>query len=247
MISDSLGLTGKVLLITGATGIAGATARVARDQGARVFVASLPGEGADYEGDVSEEQHAAAAVETCLERHDRLDALFNVAGMSGRRFGDGPIHECSAEGWDRTLQVNLRSMFLMCRAALQPMLRQGSGSIVNMTSVLAFSPEPKYFASHAYAASKGAAIALTTSMAAYYAPLKIRVNAVAPGLVETPMSRRAQENKEIFEFIRDKQPVTAAMLAPEQVARAALFLLSDAAASITGQILTVDGGWSVSS
>jgi NAD(P)-dependent dehydrogenase (short-subunit alcohol dehydrogenase family) len=237
---------GRILLITGATGIAGAAARLARERGATAFVAALPGEGADYEGDLSEERHADAAVQACRDRHGSIDGLFNVAGLSGRRFGDGPVHECSAEGWDRTMQVNARSMFLMCRAALRVMMRQQSGSIVNMSSVLAFSPEPRHFASHAYAASKGAAIALTTAMAAYYAPMNIRVNAIAPGLVETPMSRRAQEDPGILEFIGGKQPLTQGMLTADHVAEAALFLLSDAAASITGQILTIDGGWCVS-
>jgi NAD(P)-dependent dehydrogenase (short-subunit alcohol dehydrogenase family) len=239
-------MTRKVLLITGATGIAGAAARLARARGANVFVAAMPGEGADYEGDLSEEQHADAAVQACVGRHGFLDGLFNVAGISGRRFGDGPVHECTLEGWDRTMQANARSMFLMCRAALRVMLRQQSGSIVNTTSVLAFSPERRHFASHAYAASKGAVMALTTAMASYYAPAKIRVNAIAPGLVETPMSRRAQEDAAIVDFIRRRQPLSDGMLSAEEIAEAALFLLSDGAASITGQIFTIDGGWCVS-
>ena len=246
MIPDPAGMTRKVLLITGATGIAGAAARLARARGASVFVAAMPGEGADYEGDLSEEHHADAAVQSCLTRHGSLDGLFNVAGISGRRFGDGPVHECTLEGWDRTMQANGRSMFLVCRAALRVMMTQQSGSIVNMASVLAFSPEPRHFASHAYAASKGAVIALTTAMAAYYAPMRIRVNAIAPGLVETPMSRRAQKDAAIVEFVRGKQPLSNGMLSADEVAEAALFLLSDAAVSITGQILTVDGGWGVS-
>lgn len=239
-------MEGKVLLITGATGIAAATARMAAAEGARVFVAALPEEHADYGGDLSQEEHAEGAVRACLERYGALDAVFNIAGISGRRFGDGPVHECTAEGWDRTMQANLRSMFLVCKAALRQMMKQQSGSILNMASVLAFSPEPRYFASHAYAASKGAVIALTTAMAAYYAPMKIRVNAIAPGLVDTPMSRRAQDDATIREFIQTKQPLSGGMLNADEIARAALFLLSDAAASITGQVLTVDGGWCVS-
>jgi NAD(P)-dependent dehydrogenase (short-subunit alcohol dehydrogenase family) len=238
---------GKVLLITGATGIAGAAADLARERGATVFVAALPGESADYEGDLSQEQHAEAAVQACVDLHGSVNGLFNAAGISGRRFGDGPVHECTVQGWDRTLEANARSTFLMCRAALRVMMRQKSGSIVNMSSVLVFSPEPRHFASHAYAASKGAIIALTTAMAAYYAPMKIRLNAIAPGLVETPMSRRAQDNPQILEFIRSKQPLAGGMLSPTTVAESALFLLSDAAAAITGHVLTVDGGWSAGS
>ena len=240
-------MQGKVLLITGATGIAAATAALARATGARVFVAALPGEEADYQGDLSQEEHAEAAVHACVERYGAPDAVFNVAGISGRSFGDGPLHECTAEGWDRTMQMNVRSMFLVSRSVLSRMMRRESGSILNMASVLAFSPEPRYFASHAYAASKGAVIALTTTMAAYYAPMKIRVNAIAPGLVETPMSRRAQQDNAIREYLREKQPLPGAMLSADAVARAALFLLSDASGAITGQVLTVDGGWCVSS
>ena len=103
-----------------------------------------------------------------------------------------------------------------------------------------------HFAAHAYAASKGAIIALTQSMAAYYAPHGIRVNAIAPGLVRTPMSARAQMSPEIQEFIRGKQPLKGAMLEAEEVARVAVFLLGAEAAQITGQVVTVDGGWTVS-
>jgi NAD(P)-dependent dehydrogenase (short-subunit alcohol dehydrogenase family) len=114
-----------------------------------------------------------------------------------------------------------------------------------MASVLAFSPEPRHFATHAYAAGKGGAIAMTRSMAAHYAPGKIRVNAIAPGLVRTPMSQRAQASPELQEFVARKQPLAAGMVEADDVARAALFLLSDEARAITGQVLTVDAGWSV--
>jgi NAD(P)-dependent dehydrogenase (short-subunit alcohol dehydrogenase family) len=247
---------GGILLITGATGIAAATARLAVEAGARVFIAALPGGGVEalaaetnsgfYAGDLAQEPHAESAIRACLDRHGRLDALFNVAGISGRSFGDGPVHECAAEAWDRTLNANARSTFLMCRAAVRQMIGQQSGSILNMASVLAFSPEPRHFASHAYAASKGAIIALTTAMAACYAPMKIRVNAIAPGLVDTPMSRRARDNEEIRAFIEHKQPLASGMLNAGEIARTALFLLSGGASSITGQIVTVDGGWCVS-
>jgi NAD(P)-dependent dehydrogenase (short-subunit alcohol dehydrogenase family) len=196
-------------------------------------------------GDLSVEQDAESAVAACTDRYSGIDAVFNVAGISGRRFGDGPLHECTVDGWDVTLANNARSTFLVCRAAVRYMLTRGGGTIINMTSVLAFSPEPGYFATHAYAASKGAIIALTTAMAAYYAPNSIRVNAIAPGLVATPMSRRAQEDPDILSFLGHKQPLRAGPLKPEDVAEAAIFLLSDAASAITGQVVTVDAGWSV--
>jgi NAD(P)-dependent dehydrogenase (short-subunit alcohol dehydrogenase family) len=140
----------------------------------------------------------------------------------------------------------------MCREVVNQMLRQSvgensqRGSIVNIASVLALAPEAAHFATHAYAASKGAIISLTRAMAAYYAPHKIRVNAVAPGLARTPMSARAQNDPAILELMKTKQPLAEDLIAAEDVADAALFLLSDKARTITGEILAVDAGWKVS-
>jgi NAD(P)-dependent dehydrogenase (short-subunit alcohol dehydrogenase family) len=253
------GLQNKVCLITGSTGIAAATARSAVCGGARVFIAGKDGDscralageiGCDYHiADLTRSEAVAEAVGRCVARYDRVDALFNVAGISGRRFGDGPLHECSEEGWDVTMETNLKSTFLMCRAVVRVMLDQTSnesglrGTILNMASVLAFSPEPKFFATHAYAASKSAIIGLTQAMAAYYGPHNIRVNAIAPALTRTPMSERAQQNTEILEFIRAKQPLCGDLIEAEDVARAAVFLLSDESRYITGEVLAVDAGW----
>jgi NAD(P)-dependent dehydrogenase (short-subunit alcohol dehydrogenase family) len=143
-------------------------------------------------------------------------------------------------------------MFLMCREVIRQMLAQPvsenglRGTILNMASVLGFSPEPKFFATHAYAASKGAIIGMSRSMAAYYAPHKIRVNVIAPSLIRTPMSQRAQEDPEIRALMKTKQPLCEDLIEAEDVARAALFLLGDDARVITGDVLTVDAGWSVS-
>jgi NAD(P)-dependent dehydrogenase (short-subunit alcohol dehydrogenase family) len=234
---------------------------MARAAGAHVVVASRDPEstfalgeeiGCEcWVGDLLDANAAESVLQHCLSRWARVDGLFNVAGLSGRRFGDAPVHECSDEGWDVTLANNLTTMFRMCRAVVGRMLEQSPdeagmrGSILNMGSVLAVSPEPRHFATHAYAAGKGAAIALSRSMAAYYAPHKIRVNVVAPGLVRTPMSQRAQENPELLEFVRKKQPLAEGMADAEDIARAALFLLSNDARAITGETLAVDAGWSV--
>jgi len=258
--------TGKTLMISGATGIAASAARVAGAEGARVFVVALgedecaaireelETEGVAVRtlaGDLTRPETARRAVAECADAFGRIDGLFNVAGGSGRRFGDGPWHECSDEGWQATLAMNLTTTFLLTREVLNQMLRQERGengqrgAIVNTGSVTAFHPQPDYFATHAYAASKGAIEALTKAAASYYARWKIRVNAVTPGLVRTPMSRRAQGGNEIMEFISRKQALAGGILEPEDVARAALFLLSDEARHITGQVLTVDGGWRV--
>lgn len=257
----------KTYVITGSTGIAAATIKLAAREGHAVFFVSrdeascraLAEElGAEnnlfgfHVADLTEPEAVAKAVQQCVSQFGRIDALFNVAGISGRRFGDGPIHECSVEGWQATFDNNAKTTFLMCREVVNQMLRQPisenglRGSIVNMASVLALSPEAGHFATHAYAASKGAIISLTRSMAAYYALHKIRVNAVAPGLVRTPMSARAQNDPAILELMKTKQPLAEDLIAAEDVAEAALFLLGDGARNITGEVLTVDGGWRVS-
>jgi NAD(P)-dependent dehydrogenase (short-subunit alcohol dehydrogenase family) len=260
-------LRDRVCVITGSTGIAAVTAELAVREGAMVFIAgnaedscpalaqALRGQGGICDAcvaDLTLESSAAKVVAQCLARFGRIDALFNVAGISGRKFGDGPIHECTERGWDTTMDTNVKSMFLMCRAVIGSMLQRPvhekglRGSILNMASVLAFSPEPRFFSTHAYAASKGAIISLSKAMAAYYAPHKIRVNVIAPGLVRTPMSLRAQETPEILDFIKTRQPLSADLIAPAEIAGAAVFLLSDEARSITGDVLTVDAGWSLS-
>jgi NAD(P)-dependent dehydrogenase (short-subunit alcohol dehydrogenase family) len=254
-------LKGKVLIITGSAGIPAAFAQLAAGAGARLVIATgdersgweLAGRtGAEmWIGDLTRAESAESVVALCLSKFGRVDALFNAAGLSGRRFGDGPAHECTDEGWDVTLAQNLGIMFRMCRAVIGLMLQQEPGdngirgAVLNMGSVLAEAPEPRHFATHAYAAAKGAVVSMTRSMAAYYAPHRIRVNAIAPGLVRTPASERAVGDPELIEFIRKKQPLTGGMVDAEDVARAALFLLGEEARSITGEVLAVDAGWRV--
>lgn len=260
-------LQGKSLLISGATGIAASTVKLALEAGGRVCVVSL-GQ-ADCEalrqsvcvgedrlvtltGDLGEASTADRAAALCRDAFGRIDMLFNVAGISGRRFGDGPVHECSEEGFDMTVRGNLRTLFLLSRATLRQMLEQEPandgmrGAILHMATVTAYSPQRDFFATHAYAAAKGGVVGLTKAMASYYAPHKIRVNAIAPGLVRTPMSLRAQSNQAILDFMRHKQPLAEDMLEATDVARTAIFLLSDAARMMTGEVVGLDAGWSVS-
>jgi len=259
-----ISLDNRVLLITGASGIAASTAMLAAESGARVFFAAnneeqclglaetliATGAEADYRvADLSLSAEAGSTVSQCLSRFGRIDAHFNVAGISGRRYGDGPVHECTDQGWNVTMDANVTSTFLMCREVVKVMLDQTPnesglrGSVLNMSSILAISPEPDHFATHAYAAGKGAIISLTKSMAAYYAPMKIRVNAIAPGLTRTPMSARAQSDPVILDLMKTKQPLAEDLIEAEDVARAALFLISDDARYITGEVLTIDAGW----
>jgi NAD(P)-dependent dehydrogenase (short-subunit alcohol dehydrogenase family) len=243
--------------VTGSSGIAAATARMwAVDN--PVFVAginegecrSLAAEFSDggfAAADVRDEAAVRSVVSACLERFGRIDALFNVAGISTRSKGDSPLHECKTEAWDAAMDVNAKGTFLMCREVLSTWRRNNqTGVILNMGSVLARHPQPDYFATIGYAASKGAIEAMSVSGAAYYAPFGIRINVIAPGLVRTPMSARAQANSQIVEYMSHKQPLTKGMLSSEDVANTACFLLRQDSSPITGQIITVDGGWTVS-
>jgi NAD(P)-dependent dehydrogenase (short-subunit alcohol dehydrogenase family) len=155
------------------------------------------------------------------------------------------------DGWDRTLELNLRSQALTCRAVVRQMLVQPlnssgtRGSILLMGSVTATDPSPEMFGTHAYAAAKGATNALMAAMAATYANDRIRVNAVAPSLTDTPMATRARGDPRIRAYAARKQPLAGEMLDPAEVAHAAVYFMSDESRAVTGQLLKVDGGWSV--
>ena len=130
---------------------------------------------------------------------------------------------------------------------MRQFLKQGSGgAVLNMGSVLGWSPSPKYFSTLAYAAAKSALIGMTRSAAAYYAGNDIRFNVVAPGLVETPMSRRAVSDEQIVQFVKSKQPLDGGRIGrPADLDGAVVYLLSDQALFVTGQVLAIDGGWGV--
>ena len=183
---------------------------------------------------------------TCAE-FGKLDGIYHVAGGSGRGAGDGPLHELSDEGWDYTIRQNLTSVMASNRAAVRRFRSQKSGgAILNMGSVLGFSPSPQHFSSHAYAAAKAGIEGFSRSLASFYAKEDIRVNVVAPALVETPMSKRARENESIMEFVERKQPLDGGRIAkPEDLDGAVLCLLGEEGRFMTGQVLHVDGGWGV--
>jgi NAD(P)-dependent dehydrogenase (short-subunit alcohol dehydrogenase family) len=145
------------------------------------------------------------------------------------------------------MHVNAKGTFLMCQEILVLWTKNAqAGVILNCGSVLAQRPQSEHFATVAYAASKGAIEAMSRSAAAYYAHAGIRINVLAPGLVRTPMSARAQKDRSITEYIAHKQPLTKGMLGTDEVAKAACFLLGRDSSPITGQVVTVDGGWTVS-
>lgn len=198
--------------------------------------------------DARDPETAPKAIAECVGEFGGFEGLYHVAGGSGRRWGDGSLHEISDEGWRLTLELNLTSVFYSNRAAVRQFLAQKSGgSVLNLASVLAWSPSPHYFATQAYAVAKAAIIALTRSSAARYAPDSIRFNALAPGLVDTPMAQRAATDPEIMGFIRTKQPLAGGRIGqPSDLDAAAVYFLSDAAAFTTGQVLAIDGGWCLS-
>src|SRR6188474_2078210 len=129
--------------------------------------------------------------------------------------------------------------------AQEPNASDTRGSILLMGSVTATDPVPEFFGTHAYAAAKGAIASLTTAMAATYVADRIRVNAVAPSLTRTPMATRAANDERILAFARRKQPLAGEMLDPAEVALAAVYFLSNESRAVTGQVLKIDGGWSV--
>jgi NAD(P)-dependent dehydrogenase (short-subunit alcohol dehydrogenase family) len=254
-------LRDKVLVVVGGTsglGISAARAFVAA--GARVVVLGRdPGKCQDagrelasaavaLTGDASAPETAAGAIQAALDHFGAFHGLYHVAGGSGRRQGDGPLDALTDEGWAYTLNENLTSLFYSNRAAVRQFLKQKTGgSILNMGSVLGFAPSPRYFSTHAYATTKAGLIGLTKTAAAHYAPHGIRFNVLAPALVATPMSQRAQEDAAILEFIRTKQPLDGGRIGlPSDLDAAAVYFMSDDSKFVTGQVLAVDGGWTVS-
>ena len=249
----------RLVIIGGTTGIGLSAAEAFIRQGANVVAIGRNPESAKTAGDrlknavvetgdATETGTAEAAIKTCVEHFGGFDGLYHVAGGSGRKFGDGPLHELTKEGWEHTLSLNLTSLMLSNQAAVKYFLEQKrEGSILNMGSVLGYSPSPKYFVTHAYAAAKSAAIGFTKSIASYYASFNIRINLLAPALVETPMAQRAANDEDILSFIKTKQPLDGGRIgSPADLDGAAVYFMSDYSRFTTGQILSVDGGWTLS-
>lgn len=210
--------------------------------------AFLAGSGVAVVGDAVDSATIDRALDRAESTFGGFHGLYHVAGGSGRRFGDGPAHRLTDDGIRKTLMLNLESLMVSNRAAIARFLeRRQAGVILNMGSVLAGSPSPEFFATHAYAAAKAAIVGFSRSAAACYATRNIRINVVAPGLVETPMAQRAARDEAILAFIRLKQPLDGGRIGrPEDLDGAAVYFLSDESAFVTGQVLAVDGGWTVS-
>ena len=254
-------LHGKVCVITGATGIAAATATRFAGEGASLFVIALRADDCESLGaalgaevdygwhatDLTTENGAEAAFSACSARYGRVDAVVAAAGGSGRALGDGPLHATSLDAWNATIALNLSTAFLTAREALKVMIEQSSGgAIVFVSSVAATHPVAGVFNTLAYSAAKGGINALTVNAACHYGPYGVRVNAIAPALTITPMSARAASDPDTLEVVKRRMPLPGGgPLAADDHAQAALFLCSDASRHITGQVIRVDGGWGV--
>jgi NAD(P)-dependent dehydrogenase (short-subunit alcohol dehydrogenase family) len=249
-----LGLTDKVVVVTGgASGIGRAATRGFRDAGARVTVldrdtGALAQVADEIEGvstrevDVSSAREVTAAIEAIAAHHGRLDVAVNNAGISRQV---GWLHELPEDSWDAVIDVNLKGVWLCMRAELGQMYAQRRGVIVNTASAAGLVGAP---GTSPYTASKHGVIGLTRTAALEYAPLGIRVNAVAPGTVDTPMSHvfaaeTAQSDPFADALVRQGHPLRA-RARPEEIADAILFLAGERASFATGAVLVVDGGFS---
>jgi NAD(P)-dependent dehydrogenase (short-subunit alcohol dehydrogenase family) len=248
------------IIMGGTTGMGLAAALALVNQGAKVLVVGrnkdscdkakqLLGEGnLAMSGDATDPESMEKAIKLAHDRFKTISGLFHVAGGSGRKFGDGPLDTISLEGWNKTMELNLTSLMLSNRAMVNYFLsHKKPGVILNMGSVLGYSPSPHHFVTHAYAAAKSAIIGFSRSIAAYYASENIRVNVIAPGLFATPMAKRAVEDGDILNFLKTKQPLDGGRPGvSEDINNAVLMFLSPYSQFITGQVLAVDGGWTVS-
>ncbi|MFJ8844692.1 SDR family NAD(P)-dependent oxidoreductase [Streptomyces cyaneofuscatus] len=246
-------LTGKVVLVTGASsGIGAAAARTFCQEGAAVvltarrekhlaeLVAELRADGAQAAyvlADVTSAREAAQAVDFAVETYGRLDAAFNNAGVGGDRT---PLHLMSDEVYDTLMDTNVRSVFNCLRAEIAVMLEQGGGTIVNNSSVGGLVAIPT---AAPYVASKHAVVGLTRAAADEYAKQGIRVNAVAPGTTRSEITTDWFERNPGLEDMVNSMTPQGRTAAPEEIAAAAAWLLSDRCPFLTGTVLPVDGGF----
>jgi NAD(P)-dependent dehydrogenase (short-subunit alcohol dehydrogenase family) len=254
-------LTRKIALITGAgAGIGRATALLFAEEGAKVVVQDVQavaaeetvqlimkagGEAVAVGGDVTSRVDAEAMVKKAVETYGRLDVLFNNAGI----WRGGTLLDISEEDWDRTMDVNVKGIYLVSRYAVQQMMRQEGGSIINAASVAALRGSPM---SAAYNASKGAVLLLTKCMALDFGRYGIRVNCTCPGVIETQMADELltyrslgdDDRKQALLETYEERHASGRLGRPEEVAKVVLFLASDESSFVTGAAWPVDGGLS---
>lgn len=249
----SMRLDGKVAVVTGGgTGIGAATARLFARADARVVIATLPGRGGDTTAeaierdggaarfvatDIGDAAQVRAMIAATLAHYGQLDILFNNAGVGVA----APFWELSDDAWDYALRVNLTGHFLCAKYAAPHLIARGGGAIVNMSSVLAHATNRGMAA---YSAAKAAVIGMTRAMALDGAPHNIRVNAILPGSIDTPLMWEGYAADELPRIAYEAAAAVplGRVAPPEEVASAVLFLASPASSLITGATLVADGG-----
>lgn len=242
MISALFDITGKVAVVTGAAGgIGGALMRGLAESGACVVgadvhePAGLPTSNVRFiKTDVSREADVDALVEKACQEFGRIDIMIANAAIGGGARSENE----TAQGWDEVLGVNAKGSFLCARAAARKMKDQGGGAIIQIASVLSFIGYPTAVA---YTASKGAVVQMTRTLATEWARFNIRVNAIAPGFIRTPMNEAILKSENYLRPVIAKIPLGRAG-EPEEIVGTAIYLASDASRFVTGSVIVIDGG-----
>ncbi len=247
-------LTNKVAIVTGASsGIGRATAKLFAEQGAKVVVAarrqheldalvkeikSSGGNAIALAGDVTNESYNKALAELAIEKFGRLDIAFNNAGILG---ASDSVSDLTLEQWDNTISTNLTSAFLAAKYQI-PVMKKPGGSLIFTSSFVGYTIGMPMKA--AYAASKAGVIGLTKALATEYGAVGIRVNSLVPGGTDTPMAKEFGDSPEVIEFVKSIHALKR-KASPEEIAKSALYLASDASSFTTGSAMLVDGGVSI--
>lgn len=244
-------LKDKVAIITGAgSGIGRGVALMFVKEGAKVMAADWSTDGGEetvklikeqggealfLKTDVSSSKDVEKLVKACVDEFGRVDILINNAGI----YRVSALHEMSEKDWDVVLNVNLKSVFLGSKNVIPEMFKQGKGKIINITSIAGL---VGFAQSGAYCASKGGIIALTKEMALEYAPKKINVNCIAPGVIKTAMTKDILTDPATKQSLESSTPYPR-LGEPEDIAYAAVYLASDESDFVNGETIVVDGGW----